>query len=136
MYFSTLTLLGLATTSLASVLPRSQYGSWAVSVSKSAYANGYQSQTVTANFTSTSYPSGIVSTCQWERNPANTPAETSSCDNEAFSYTYDGETISLQQSVELPTAQTVYGSAPLELAYASGKTYTGSAVVDVTSAIA
>ena len=47
-----------------------------------------------------------------------------------------GIAISLQQSVELPTPQTVYGSAALELAYASGKTYTGSAVVDVTSAIA
>ena len=91
MHFSSVALLSLATTtSLASVLPRSQKGSWAVSVTKSAFANGYQSQTVVANYTSKSYPSGIVSTCNYAYNPANTPAETSSCDNEAFSYEYDG----------------------------------------------
>ncbi|CAO2649623.1 Nn.00g070080.m01.CDS01 [Neocucurbitaria sp. VM-36] len=137
MHFSTLTVLGLATTSLASVLPRSQYGSWSVSVSKSAYANGFQSQTVSANFTSTSYPSGIISTCKYENNPTKTPAESSSCDNEAFEYTYDGQTIKLQQTVELPTPQTVFGSAPLTLkATGVGRTYTGEAVVDVTEAIA
>ena len=45
--------------------------------------------------------------------------------------------IKLQQAVELPTPQTVFGSAPLELkSDAVGRTFTGEAEVDVTSAIA
>lgn len=89
----TLPLLAFAftTSSLALVLPRSQYGSWAVSVSKSAYANGYQSQTVSANFTSDAYPTGIVSTCKYVYNPMAEPHESSGCDNEAFSYEYDSQ---------------------------------------------
>lgn len=83
-----LAFLGLATSSLAAVLPRSQYGSWDVSVSKSAYANGRKSETVTAVFTSDAYPEGLTSTCKYELSPP--AAETSSCDNESFSYAYDG----------------------------------------------
>ncbi|KAH7357419.1 hypothetical protein BKA66DRAFT_245416 [Pyrenochaeta sp. MPI-SDFR-AT-0127] len=132
-----LAFLGLATSSLAAVLPRSQYGSWDVSVTKSAFANGFQSQTVSAVFTSDSYPEGVTSTCSWVNNPANDPSETSSCDNASFSYEYDGQTISLQQTVELPNQQTVFGSAALELkSDAVGRTFKGEAKVDVTSAIA
>lgn len=92
MRFSTATILGLAATATAAVLPRSQLGSWAVSVSKSAYANGYQSQTATAVYTSDSYPEGITSTCSYVYNPQVTEGEkeTNVCD-EGFSYSFDGQ---------------------------------------------
>ena len=91
MRFQSVSVLGLATSSLAAVLPRSATGSWDVTVSKSAYANGYQTQNVVANYTSDSYPEGIVSSCSYVFNPTSTPQETSGCDNDAFSYEYDGQ---------------------------------------------
>ncbi|KAF2823806.1 hypothetical protein CC86DRAFT_408827 [Ophiobolus disseminans] len=131
-------ILALAAMSSASVLPRAQDGSWAVAISSSAYANGFSSQKVTANYTSSAYPAGIVSTCTEEYNPGNTPAATKGCDNEAFKFEYDGQTIKLQQNIELPTAQTVFGEGSLELKISDsvGRTRSGEAVVEVTSAIA
>lgn len=86
----TTALLSLAATASAAVLPRSQLGSWDVSVSKSAYANGYNSQTVTAVYTSDSYPEGVNKKCEYVFNPAaEGEKETSSCD-EGFWYEYDG----------------------------------------------
>ncbi|KAJ4367126.1 hypothetical protein N0V83_007656 [Neocucurbitaria cava] len=137
MQFTTLTLLSLAATGFSAVLPRSQYGAWDVKYSKSAYANGYQSLTLTANFTSESYPAGILSTCTTVRNPAVSLNETSSCDNDNFSYELNNEAISLTQSIELPTPQTVFGNGTLVYTISSsGKTYTAETVVDVTEAIA
>lgn len=149
-----LAILTLSASSLAAVVPRSQYGAWDVAVSKSAYANGFKSQTVSAIFTSDSYPEGIKSTCKYVYNPASEPKESSECDNEAFSYQYDGQSklparsaeengtdfcvaIKLQQVVDEPSKQTVFGNASLTLkSDAVGRTFTGETTVDVTSAIA
>lgn len=87
MRFSTATVLGLAASATAAVLPRSQLGSWTVSVSESSYANGYKTRSATAVYTSDSYPEGITSTCSFVANPVAT--ETDTCD-EGFTYTYDG----------------------------------------------
>ena len=93
MYIPTFTLLLAASASAsATVLPRSQLGSWALSVSKSAYANGYQSETATGVYTSDSYPDGISSGCSYVYNPAASEGEkeTRRCD-EGFSYAFDGQ---------------------------------------------
>lgn len=92
MRFSTATVLGLAASATAAVLPRSQLGSWTISISKSAYANGYQTQTATAVYTSDSYPEGITSTCSYVYNPTVTEGEkeTKRCD-EGFTYSFGGE---------------------------------------------
>ncbi|KAF9695280.1 hypothetical protein EKO04_007009 [Ascochyta lentis] len=140
MRLTTTTLLSLAATSTAAVLPRSQLGSWTLSVSKSAYANGYNSQTATAIYTSDSYPDGITSTCKYVYNPAvaeGEPKETDTCD-EGFSYSFDGQTVSLSQVVQKPSAgTTVFGSAPLTLkSDAVGRTFSGEATVEVTEATA
>lgn len=90
MRFST-ALFALAATATASVLPRSELGSWDVSVYKATSASGYQSQTVTAVYTSDSYPEGVTSVCKYVNNPrAEGDKETSECD-EGFSYEYDGQ---------------------------------------------
>lgn len=93
MHFSNIFTLGFAASACAAVLPRSQLGSWTVSVSKSAYTNGYQSQTATAIYTSDSYPEGITSTCSYVYNPTvENPEEkeTNTCD-EGFTYDFDGQ---------------------------------------------
>ena len=149
-------ILALAATTTASMAPRSEMGSWSIVVTKSAYANGFQSQTIAGNFSSPSYPDGIVSTCSVVRDPAVSLEEQKTCDD-AFSAEYDGQSklgtnelawralklifgtaVTVQQNVELPTKQTVFGNAPLTLTAddAAGRTSKGDVIVDVTSAIA
>ncbi|KAF1933492.1 uncharacterized protein M421DRAFT_894 [Didymella exigua CBS 183.55] len=139
MRFSTAAILPLAALASAAVLPRSQLGSWAVSVSKSAFANGFQSETATAVYTSDSYPAGITSSCSYEYDPTVTEGDkgTTTC-TEGFTYSYDGTTVSLSQVVQKPSPNTtVFGSAPLTLtSNASGRTFTGQTTVDVSSASA
>ena len=86
------TLLALAATASAAVLPRSDLGSWAITISKSAFANGHQSQTASAVYTSDAYPEGIARTCSYVYNPAVTEGEkeTSTCDD-GFGYSFDGQ---------------------------------------------
>jgi hypothetical protein len=66
---STLLALTLALTSsaLASVLPRWTMGSWSLLITESPYPLGenYKIRTYAANFTSDSYPAGLVSTCNY-----------------------------------------------------------------------
>lgn len=82
--------LALSALSTAAVLPRSDLGSWNVTIVKSAYANGYRSEVSTAVYTSESYPEGVSAECRYVLNPAVRPAESSSCD-EGFSVEYDGK---------------------------------------------
>lgn len=91
MRFSTAMIIPLAALASAAVLPRSELGSWAVSISKSAYANGYQSMTATAVYTSDAYPESISSTCNYVYNPsaAADSKETNVC-SEGFEYSFDG----------------------------------------------
>jgi hypothetical protein len=90
MRFSTATVLGLAASTFAAVLPRSELGSWAVSFSKASFANGLKSEDVTAVYTSDSYPEGITSKCTYTYTPWETPEESNSCD-EGFTYSFDGQ---------------------------------------------
>lgn len=84
-------LLALAATASAAVLPRSELGSWDITVVKSTSASGYQSQTATAVYTSDSYPEGVTKECKYEYNPrAEGEKETNECDD-GFSYEFDGQ---------------------------------------------
>jgi hypothetical protein len=89
MRFSAATIFGLAASATAAVLPRSQLGSWDVSVLKTAAANGYNSQSVTAVYTSDETTEPITKKCSYAYNPTVEPKESNSCD-EGFSATYDG----------------------------------------------
>ncbi|KAJ4341556.1 hypothetical protein N0V95_007174 [Ascochyta clinopodiicola] len=136
----TTTLLPLAASTSAILLPRSDLGSWSLSVSKSAYANGYSQQTATANYTSTTYPAGISRACKYEYNPtvpAGEDREADECDA-GFTYSFDGQTVSVSQVVlEKGVNTTVSGSAPLTLkSDAVGRTFTGEATVEATEATA
>ncbi|KAH6625207.1 hypothetical protein C7974DRAFT_413739 [Boeremia exigua] len=138
MHFSTALLLALTASASAAVLPRSQLGSWEFSLYRSAYASGYQSTIATAVYTSESYPEGLRKECTHILNPFAEPIQTDKCD-EGFSYSYDGQTVSLSQVVQKPSANTtVFGNAPLELKVADsvGRSWKGEATVEVSSATA
>ncbi|KAF2024908.1 hypothetical protein EK21DRAFT_93677 [Setomelanomma holmii] len=136
MHFTTPLLTLLASTSLAAVLPRSGLGSWAVTINKASYANGYKSLDISAVYTSDSYPDGISSSCSTVKPSAADPEQPRTC-SAGFEASYDGSSVSLQQTVELPINATVFGSGPIKLTTSgAGRIYTGSATVEVTSATA
>lgn len=93
MHLPTLVLAVLPALTLAAPFDaRSSTGSWFFSLSKSYYANGYHSQTVFANYTSDSYPSGLVTNCRYVQDPTQQPpVDSASCDQEGFSWSYDNE---------------------------------------------
>ncbi|KAH6614350.1 hypothetical protein C7974DRAFT_380676 [Boeremia exigua] len=137
----TITLFTLAAaTAVNAANAASHLGAWNVTISKSAYANGYRSQTVLADFASDAYAGDdiIRTVCKYEYNPTADPKETKSCEPNTFSYEYDGTTVKVQQNVEKPNPMTVFGEAPLELKLqaGSGKTAKGNAIFDATRAIA
>ncbi|KAF1837867.1 hypothetical protein BDW02DRAFT_543046 [Decorospora gaudefroyi] len=94
-------------------------------------------QTVSAQFVSDSYPSGIFSECVYVYA---TQQEEEGCSENGFGYEYDGETIKLEQVLQKPNPMTVFGEAALMLEVVDDgmeeKTYKGNAIVDVTRAIA
>lgn len=90
MLFQSTLFLAIAASASAAVVPRSANGEWFVTFTRSAYASGYTSEVAVGNYTSDSYPEGIVSQCDREYNPAATPKEVITCNN-GFSATWDGE---------------------------------------------
>lgn len=159
MQFTAVLLAALSATSFASVLPRDDnMGAWNVTIKYAAYANGVKLTNVVAQFNSESYPLNIVSTCKKEVNAAKDPITSESCDNDSFSYEWDGKSkstftaflecegvlanvcvaVKVQQNIDLPTKQTVFGSAPLNAVVSGpdGRTFKGNAIVQVTSATA
>ncbi|KAH8724156.1 hypothetical protein GQ44DRAFT_709239 [Phaeosphaeriaceae sp. PMI808] len=108
MRFSATTLLALTASASAAVLPRSQYGSWDVVLEEKSSGEQYMD----ATFTSDAYPNGLRSACI--SNPTATPAYFR-CNRAAITYSYDGTTLKMQQSIELPNTQTVFGEVALEL---------------------
>jgi hypothetical protein len=143
------TILALAATSSAAVLPRSEQGSWFAQVTVSPDHSVY----VTAKFTSPSYPDGLRNACV--ENPFADPPY-KRCDHLEFDYVYDGQcktpypfvaksteltymptVLNLTQKIQLPTPQTVYGEAyiPFTKDLGDGRTL-GEGVVEVTRATA
>lgn len=80
MRFSAATLLALAASATAAVIPRSQYGQFKTSVT--VLNDGRQF--VSATYTSDSYPDGLRSSCV-----LNSGAD--GCDRAAFKSEWDGE---------------------------------------------
>lgn len=87
----TTALLALAASASAAVLPRSQLGSWDVKVAKSAYANGYQTETATAVYTSDSYPEGVSKKCTFVSDPRVAGEKAGLTCDEGFTYSFDGQ---------------------------------------------
>jgi hypothetical protein len=85
------TILALAATSSAAVLPRSEQGSWFAQVTVSPDHSVY----VTAKFTSPSYPDGLRNACV--ENPFADPPVEKRCDHLEFNYVYDGQCKTLSQ---------------------------------------
>ncbi|KAH7074902.1 hypothetical protein BKA63DRAFT_324501 [Paraphoma chrysanthemicola] len=142
MHFST-PLLALAisgTTYANPITTRSTLGSWNVTFKDAGYANGWKQQDLTANYTSDSYPEGIVSTCKWVLNPQASPSESLTCEGaEGFAYTYGYKSkLSLQQNIELPNKATVFGTKDLVMVsdMVTGRVWTAKDVIEVTSATA
>jgi hypothetical protein len=79
------TVLALAATSSAAVLPRSEHGSWAAQVTVSPDHSIY----VTALFTSDAYPEGLMNACV--ENPFSNPPVPHRCDHAEFDFSYDGQ---------------------------------------------
>jgi hypothetical protein len=78
---------------LAASVAASELGSWNVTLTKSSFVNGYQSESVNAIFVSDSYLSpGLITECKTVHDPNATPKDSSSCEPAAngFSYEYDG----------------------------------------------
>jgi hypothetical protein len=90
MQFTT-ALFALAAATAASAA--SDLGAWNVTITKSAYANGYETQTVLADFASDAYAGDNVirSVCKYTSDPDANPKVTSSCEPNTFSYEYDGQ---------------------------------------------
>ena len=78
------TILALAATSSAAVLPRSPLGSWSVEVTVSPDHSVY----VTAKYVSDAYPDGLRNACI--DNPFENPPY-HRCDHAEFDFVYDGK---------------------------------------------
>ncbi|KAH7087871.1 hypothetical protein FB567DRAFT_355921 [Paraphoma chrysanthemicola] len=141
MHFSTpiLALALSAATSANPITQRSTLGSWAVTFKDAGYANGWKQQDLTANYTSDSYPAGIVSTCKWVSYPEGGQTDSLTCEGaEGFAYEYHLSKLSLQQSIELPNKATVFGTKDLVMVsdMVTGRVWTAKDVIEVTSATA
>ncbi|KAK0642793.1 hypothetical protein DIS24_g8709 [Lasiodiplodia hormozganensis] len=111
----------------------SQYGSWAVDYSWDSAANGFKQEKFSAVYSLDQ----TTATKTWTLLPPND--ETTVINPESFVASYDGSTVSLQQTVEIDgTKVTIYGSAPLatKCNSATGRYCSGSATVEVTQAVA
>jgi hypothetical protein len=86
------TLLALAATSSAAVLPRSNQGSWFAQVTVNPDHTVY----VNAKFTSDAYPEGLRNSCV--ENAFSDPPYPRRCDHLEFDYSYDGQCKILHQS--------------------------------------
>jgi hypothetical protein len=143
--------LALAASASAAVLPRDQpQGSWHIQLTKNVPKNNLY---LTAKFTSAAYPDGLRNACV--EDPSQDPVF-HRCDHAEFDFSYDGEckfnsillkqlklislriVLNLTQNVQLPTPQTVFGSAyiPLTVQNNAGDAYFAEQAVLVTSAIA
>ncbi|PSN61189.1 hypothetical protein BS50DRAFT_625467 [Corynespora cassiicola Philippines] len=129
----------------AAAVPRSDMGSWAVSVVKNSAANGYKSEDITAVYTNSELPEAITSTCSFKNlTPEGVFQESKVCDPESFDYTlsYEGTSwfVSLQQVVELNGEKvTVFGKSEgltLDCNSATGRYCTAETTVPVTAATA
>jgi hypothetical protein len=89
MRFSLLSFIGL--TSAAAVTSQAaDYGSWAVTLSISSAANGFQSRDLTAVYSSTDLAEPVTVTCAYKNVPGDASQNTDGCDDASFSYYYFG----------------------------------------------
>ncbi|KAB2569983.1 hypothetical protein BFW01_g5570 [Lasiodiplodia theobromae] len=117
----------------ATAAAASQYGSWAVDYSWDSAASGFKQEKFSAVYSLDQ----TTATKTWTLLPPDD--ETTVVNPESFVASYDGSTVSLQQTVEIDgTKVTIYGSAPLatKCNSATGRYCSGSATVEVTQAVA
>lgn len=90
MRFALLPLVTLA--SAAAVQRAADYGSWAVTLSISSAANGFQSRDLTAVYTSADLAAPVTVTCAYKNIPGDGGATvTDECSDASFSYYYFGD---------------------------------------------
>jgi hypothetical protein len=154
MRFSAASLLALAASATAAVLPRSDLGSFDTTVTI-LEGNTPKEFFLSTKYTSEAYPDGLRASCVF--NAPGWPAGESRCDHTYASATYDGysklfkassshrnEMIAntciaarIQFNVELPEPMTIFGEGPVPVEYDEyTNTERGSAIVPVVKAIA
>ncbi|KAH9872578.1 hypothetical protein J1614_004971 [Plenodomus biglobosus] len=137
MQFTTLFLAAAASgLSVAQTAEPTDNGNWIISYESTFASNGFKSESIWGNFTSPSYgPPGSIRKCEYTVQPPSTE-KVMSCDT-GFKASYNGTHIIVQQDIELPVMQTVFGEGPIEVVTGvNGKSASGRAVIQATSAIA
>ncbi|KAI8940583.1 hypothetical protein NX059_001857 [Plenodomus lindquistii] len=106
-------------------------GSWNVTINQQWASSGFNGYQVHANFTSPTYPAGIVKSCAFNDIP-NQP-ETFECDP-GLNATLAGTTLYIAQNVDLPTPTTFYGEKSFEFVTSLvGKSSSAHGIVEVKS---
>lgn len=134
MQFTTLFLAAAASgLSVAQTTEPMNLGRWIIVYETSFPSNGFRSESFWGNFTSPSYPDvpGVIRTCKSTITPPSTEKVTD-CSS-GFKASYNGSHIIVQQDVELPVKQTVYGEGPIDVVTgANGKSARGQAIINAT----
>jgi hypothetical protein len=89
MRFSVLSFIGLASAA-AVTRQAADYGSWAVTLSISSAANGFQSRDLTAVYSSADLAEPVTVTCAYKNVPGDASQNVDGCDDASFSYYYFG----------------------------------------------
>ncbi|KAF4831324.1 hypothetical protein CGCTS75_v005328 [Colletotrichum tropicale] len=134
MRFTITSVLALAATSTAAVLPRADYGYWDFTGSASYPVSGYNSYRVDATYHNSELEAPIEVSCSYLYNPQ-TKTETASCSDPSFTYDFGGvrqantvATVTLTQTVELWGSNvTVKGAKEFDFDFSGGAGFTGTA---------
>ncbi|KAK2769754.1 hypothetical protein CKAH01_15036 [Colletotrichum kahawae] len=136
MRFTITSVLVLAATSPAAVLPRADYGYWDFTGSASYPVSGYTSYRVDTTCHNSELEAPIEVTCSYLYNPQ-TKNATASCSDPSFTYDFGGvrkcqantvATVTLTQTVELGGSDvTVKGAKEFDFDFSGGAGFTGTA---------